>query len=103
MSVYLYGVLRPPDRVPKALLGGGVGEPPVAVYLLRHRDLAAAVSEVDADAIGEAAGARALRRDIAAHTDVLNRLLGAGPVLPARFGTVLPDEQTVFDRLLESK
>ena len=103
MSVYLYGVLRPPARVARELLGMGVGNPPAPVYLLRHRDLAAAVSDVEADAIGEAAGARALRRDISAHSAALNRLLGAGPVLPARFGIVLPDERTVFDRLLETK
>src|SRR5207248_992657 len=103
MSVFLYGVLRPPDRVPRDLLGGGVGEPPAPVYLLRQRKLAAAVSQIQPDAIGEAAGARALRRDIAAHSQTLNRLLRAGPVLPARFGTVFPDEETVFDRLLETQ
>lgn len=101
MSTYLYGVVRPPDRVPRSVLGSGVGDPAGQVYLLRYRNLAAVVGAVDAEQIGESAGIRGLRRDMAAHSEVLNRVLALGPVLPARFGVVLPDDDLVASRLLE--
>ena len=48
---------RPGDLLPDSL-GAGVGDPAGAVVLLRYRDLAALVSDVDAGLIGEAVGAR---------------------------------------------
>jgi hypothetical protein len=81
-------------------LGAGVGEPPRKVRLLTFRDIAAVVSSVDADHIGESAGAKALRRDMAAHTDVLNRVLDDRTVLPSRFGVVFPDDRTLVEELL---
>src|SRR5687767_7655697 len=104
MSTYLYGIIRQSDRRPKRPssppFGLGVGDPPRDVRLLTFRDVAAVVSNVDADQIGESAGVRALRRDMAAHTEVLSRVLEARAVLPARFGVVFPDDQTVVDELL---
>jgi len=101
MSTYLYGVVRPPQRMPRSVLGGGVGDPPGEVYLLRHDDLAAVSSAVEAEAIGDSAGIRGLRRDMAAHAQVLNRMLALGAVLPARFGVVFPGDDQVTSRLLE--
>jgi hypothetical protein len=100
MSTYLYGVARPHGRVSRSVLGSGVGDPPTQVYLLRHRDLAALASAVQPDEIGDAAGIRGIRRDMAAHAQVLNRLLEACPVLPARFGVVLPSDEELIERLL---
>ena len=70
--------------------------------MLRHRDLAALVSAV---AAGEVSGqnVRALRRDMKAHSAVLNRVveLGAPSLLPVRYGTVFPNPQSLVQRLLE--
>ena len=83
-------------------LGVGVGDPPKAVEIFPHRDLAAVVSNV---ATGEVGGSdvRALRQDMKAHAAVLNRLVerGAPSVLPVRFGVVLPSAGALVDRLLE--
>jgi hypothetical protein len=83
-------------------LGAGVGDPPRAVETLVFGDLAAVVSGV---APGEVGGenVRALRRDMKAHSAILNRLveLGAASVLPVRFGAVFPTAQLLVDRLLK--
>lgn len=115
MPTYLYGIVRwpvpwerpGPSRGTKSPaeagpLGAGVGDPPKPVAVLRHRDLAAVVSNV---ATGEVGGAdvRALRHDMKAHSGVLNRLieLGAPSVLPVRFGVVLPTPKALVERLLD--
>ena len=103
MSRYLYGVIRQPQpqsRLSGRVLGRGVGDPPVAVELVPHGDIAALVSSVDASHVGDAAGARALRRDMAAHSEVLKRVLEHVTVLPARFGLVFPADKAVINRFL---
>jgi hypothetical protein len=42
-----------------------------------------------------------MRRDMLAHSEVLNRLLPRTTVLPVRFGVTLPDEASVVEDLLE--
>jgi hypothetical protein len=104
MSTYLYGVVRRPGRdsrlTPEAL-GPGVGDPAKPVRLLTHRDLAAVVSTVGADEVGDVAGVRALRRDMAAHAEVLSRVAEIRTVLPSRFGIVLPADEAVVETFLE--
>ena len=43
---------------------------------------------------------RPSRANITAHQSVVESAHAAGPVLPVRFGSVLPDEQTVMDEML---
>src|SRR5437762_12159744 len=76
---------------PDAALGAGVGDPPRAVRAVIHSDLAALASEVGAGEVG-GDNVRALRRDMKAHSAVLNRVmeLGAASVLPVRFGVMFP-------------
>jgi hypothetical protein len=60
---------------------------------IRHRDLGAVVSPV-ADTrfeVGEEA--------MWAHEAVVEQLMARGPVLPMRFGTALPDDETVVELL----
>src|SRR5438045_1909885 len=103
MSTYLYGIIRrpaPDSGFSSRDLDAGVGDPPASVYLLRYRELAAVLSEVAPDEIGEAAGVRALRRDMAAHADLLNRALERVPaLLPVRFGIVLPHEDALVEQV----
>ncbi|MGG7611457.1 GvpL/GvpF family gas vesicle protein, partial [Streptomyces sp. ZG43] len=44
-------------------------------------------------------GLRARRRDLTAHQELLGALAADGPVLPMRFGVVLPDEAVLLDQL----
>jgi hypothetical protein len=102
-STYLYGILRRPkvEHVTLSkLLKTGVGMPPSSVRLVPFEDLAAIASSVAADRIGESEGVRGLRRDTAAHADVLNRVLSVRTVLPGRFGIVFPDDRTLIEEFL---
>jgi hypothetical protein len=102
-GTYLYGIIRTPDprqnRVLK-VLDNGVGTPPARVRLLPFEEVSAIVSTVDADAIGESAGVRGFMRDMAAHADVLNRVLAVRTVLPSRFGLVFPDDRVLVEEML---
>jgi hypothetical protein len=80
----------------------GVGAVARPVEALVYEDLAALVSTV---APGEVGGddVRSLRRDMKAHSAVLNRLIeqGLASVLPVRFGVVFPTAQLLVDRVLK--
>ncbi|MFD0558469.1 gas vesicle protein GvpL/GvpF [Stackebrandtia endophytica] len=90
--VYVYGIVPDQGRLPDDT--AGVGEPPATVSLIRHGAVSAVTSVMDADRpLG-------LPEDLRAHFTVLNDTAELGPVLPLRFGAVLPDEQTVVDKLL---
>jgi len=102
-ETYLYGIIRTPgprqSRVCE-VAGTGVGSPPARVRLLPYEDLAAIVSTVDSSTIGEAGGVRGFMRDMAAHADVLNRVLALRTVLPGRFGMIFPDDRTLIREIL---
>lgn len=91
MALYLYGMMRRPDgeKAAAALAPGAApGGPPRAleVRAVAHADVCALVTPISTDSLK-------LRRDSAlAHADTLQALFRHGPVLPVRFGTVLPDE-----------
>ncbi len=102
MSTYLYGVIRRPgprSKLTREALGTGVGEPPARVRMLEYRDIAAIVSTVDGP-IGYDASARALRRDMVAHSAVQSRIFNIRTILPARFGLMMPDDRTAREALL---
>ena len=102
-GTYLYGIIRTPGprqtRLPK-VLDTGVGLPPAPVRLLPHGELTAIVSTVNAQAVGESAGVRGFMRDMAAHADVLNRVLEVRTVLPSRFDVVFPNDRTLIGEML---
>jgi len=91
-GVYVYGVVAGP---PPAVGAAGVGEHPSPIRAVAGNGAAAVVSEVPE-------GWRAARRqDVEAHDRVLAELLGAGAVVPLRFGTVFASDEEVRERLLE--
>ena len=96
------GKSSPPTAPAAPDLGAGVGEPPRAVEALPFKGLAALVSTV---APGEVGGdnVRALRRDMKAHSALLNRLVerGVPSVLPVRFGVIFPSAERLVERFLE--
>lgn len=89
MALYVYGLMRVEDG---ARAANTLTE--AAIALVEHADVCALVSNV-----GE--GDLRLRRESAlAHTDTLQKAFHHGPVLPVRFGTVLPDGETLVAELL---
>jgi hypothetical protein len=87
--LHVYGVVRADRRLPERLRGLRGA----AVDLVTHDDLAAVVSPVAEDhEHGE--------DDAREHLAVLTALVGEGPVLPLRLGTVAPDEVAVATEVL---
>lgn len=91
MAEYVYGVVRTPKSKPK---GKGIDEKPLKV--VKAGDLGALVSDAPEGLV------EAGRDELLTHSRVLEEALERGPVLPMRFGVVMPDESTIRDELLES-
>ncbi|RKE17531.1 GvpL/GvpF family gas vesicle protein [Streptomyces sp. TLI_171] len=92
-ACYVYGVVPASTREPENV--AGVGDPPSPVTLVRHRGVAAVVSDIDpARPLGTPG-------DLLGHARVLDALAaGHTPVLPFRFGAVVRDPAAVADDLL---
>jgi hypothetical protein len=91
LGTYVYGiVLTDSARVPEGLTGLD-GTP---VRVLGERDVGAAVADV---ALERPPGRR---KDLLAHTKVLEALAEGGPVVPVRFGSILADDHAVLSELL---
>ncbi len=94
MASYLYAVVTADSTLPQGLTG--LGSAPLGI--VRHHDLAAVVSQVDAD---EPLGGRA---HVLAHGEVLRALVEHGAtVLPVRFGAVFDDDTQVADIALAER
>ncbi|WP_149550889.1 GvpL/GvpF family gas vesicle protein [Streptomyces marokkonensis] len=93
MSTYVYGITAASHpSLPEGM--GGVGDPSRPVRILRAGDLAAVVSDAPE-------GLRPKRRELLAHQNVLSEIGAAGCVLPMRFGSVAPDDDSVTAVLAE--
>lgn len=93
MSTYVYGFVRAGRRaVPGDVTG--VGDPPAAVRAITAGRLAALACDAPEDL-------RPTRRDLLAHQRVLAAAEAAGAVLPLRFGTLFPDDESVRRVLTE--
>jgi Gas vesicle synthesis protein GvpL/GvpF len=90
--VYAYGVVPAGAQAPArtGVLGG-------TVRLVEAGPVAALVSDVRDDRV------RAKRRDLLAHSDVLQECHAAGVVLPLRFGTLFASEVELCATLLEAR
>lgn len=89
---YIYAILEAGITAPSGPLGLG-GAP---VSLIRHKELAAATSRIDADE------SRPTLQNILRHAAVVETLRQQGAALPVRFGTALPDEDAVARTLSET-
>ncbi|MFD7703097.1 GvpL/GvpF family gas vesicle protein [Streptomyces caelestis] len=93
MSTYVYGITAASHpSLPEGM--GGVGDPSRPVRILREGELAAVVSDAPE-------GLRPKRRELLAHQNVLSEIGAAGCVLPMRFGSVAPDDDSVTGVLAE--
>jgi len=93
-ACYVYGIV--PGAATLAPGTSGVSGPggPEPVFLVPQGDIAALVSGADAGA------GLAQPENLIAHKRLLDALAGQVPVLPLRFGTVLPDRDAVTGLLL---
>jgi hypothetical protein len=92
MALYLYGLMRAGDVRDGLDLERDAGQPEVEVVV--RDDVAALVGRVHGEPV------RLQREAVMAHSEVLQRAFKRGPVLPLRFGTVVPDEETLERELL---
>lgn len=91
-ALYVYGVLAANAQAVGAQAGGlgaGTGVGGGAVRLLQEEDLAVLVSDA------AAAPVQRTRRNMLAHTAVLEQAMPHATVLPLRFGTVAPGESAL--------
>lgn len=93
MSTYVYGIARSahPLRVSDRT---GVGAEPTPLRVVTGGELAAIVSDAPENL-------RPKRRDLEAHEEVLEILQDDGTVLPMRFGSLAPDDDSVRRELEE--
>jgi hypothetical protein len=90
-GLYVYGVVRDdPDR----LAHGPAGVDDAPLELVPHDGLAAVVGVISLDR------PPGRRKDLLAHTAVLDALAATGPVVPVQFGAVLPQVDDVLDGFL---
>lgn len=89
-AYYVYGIV-PADAPVDVVRDAGMGQ---VVELIADGPVAALVELVDPDRpLGR-------RRDLVAHSTVLNTMAVHGPVLPMRFGSVLQDQPALVGELL---
>jgi hypothetical protein len=93
MALYLYGLMRTDDVGPEA----DFAQDSAPVEVIVHEDLAALVGVVEGEPV------RLRREAVTSHSYVLQRALGRGPVLPTRFGTVVPDAETLKREVLAAR
>ena len=89
---YLYCVIQCEEDPRFTSLG--MGERGDAVHVIREGDLAAVVSDTPIVRY------EALRRNMMAHTAVIEEVMRDFTVLPVRYGTIAPDVETVRRKLL---
>lgn len=88
---FVYGIV--PGDVQPTPDARGIGDPPGRVTVVRHRDVAALVSEVDLDqTIGRPA-------DLIGYQRLLDGTAALAPVLPVQFGAVLAGPEAVEELL----
>ncbi len=97
MATYVYAIIPAETRATFDV--AGVDDLHDMVYSLPHRGLAAVVSRTTRTHYRGMTRQEVLRY-LVAHQRVVEAVMAAFPVLPARFGTVLPDDAGVC-RLLE--
>jgi hypothetical protein len=91
-GVYVYGIL--PADVEMTSEMPGVGDQAGQVRVVRFDGLAALVSDVN---VAKPLGSP---EDLAAHQQIVDATAAELPVLPARFGAVLPSDEAVVEELL---
>jgi hypothetical protein len=92
---YFYCVIRSPE--PRELTTRGIGERGDKVYTVHYKDLAAVVSD------SPTAEYDSSRRNMMAHTAVLEEVMAEFTILPVRFGIVAPNEHAIREQMLKRR
>jgi hypothetical protein len=87
-STYVYGLIRAEDHLP--ISARAVGDPNQPVTVISSGRIAALVSAIDQAEI------MPTRRHMLAHTKVLEAAMADRPVLPMRFGIIVPSPATLL-------
>lgn len=96
MAKYLYCIIR--SEVPHVFDCPQVlGDEGSDVYTVHHRDLAVVVSD------SESIWFDSSRRNMLVHTEVTEVVMKDHTLLPVRFGSIMPDEETIKKDLLEAR
>lgn len=90
-ACYVYGIVSADTELDPDTVGAGLGD---GVELVTAEALAAVVEQID---VSRPIGTR---RDLVAHSAVLDSVARRGAVIPLRFGTVLAGRDAVSDELL---
>ncbi|PDW01092.1 GvpL/GvpF family gas vesicle protein [Candidatus Chloroploca asiatica] len=92
---YLYCIIR--SSAPLTFQSRSIGGQDAQVHALVYKDLAAVVSSspiVEYDST---------RRNMLAHTTVLEEVMNTHTILPVRFGIVAPDAEAVVEQMLKRR
>ena len=95
MGKYMYCIIRCPE--PRQFTTLGIGERGDIVHTIHFEDLAAVVSDspnIEYDSS---------RRNMMAHTLVLEEVMQEFTILPVRFGTVAPSAEAIQEKLLKRR
>jgi len=92
---YIYCVIS--CNEPRKFATLGIGERGDEVYTLPHLDLAAVISD------SPLASYESSRRNMMAHTLVLEEVMREFTILPVRFGTVAPTAEAISEKLLKRR
>lgn len=95
MGQYLYCIIRSED--PRQFVTRGIGERGDTVRTVHYNDLAAVVS---ASPVVEY---ERTRRNMMAHTVVLEEVMQEFTILPVRFGTIAPSTEALQDQVLKRR
>lgn len=87
-SIYVYGLIRAEDADP--ISARAVGDPNEPVTIVSHGRIAALVSAIEQQEM------MPTRRQMLAHTKVLEAAMADRPVLPMRFGIIVPNQATLL-------
>lgn len=92
---YLYCIYRCPE--PQTFTTRGIGEQGASVHTVVYNDLAAVVSDSPVIEYDNS------RRNMLAHTAVLEEVMAGNTILPVRFGMVAPGEAPLREQLLKRR
>ena len=92
---YVYAIIACAE--PREFLARGIGERGDAVHLVNYRRIGAIVSSSPNIEYENS------RRNMMAHTLVLEEIMKEFDLLPVRFGTIAPDADTIKERLLAAR
>jgi hypothetical protein len=92
---YLYCIIRCPE--PRQFTTRGIGERGDPVHTVHFMDLAAVVSDSPITEYEPS------RRNMMAHTVVLEEVMQTFTLLPVRFGTVAPSAEAIQERVLKRR